>query len=225
MTLEDLPILPLESGCYLFYDDKDTIIYIGKAINLRSRVRSYFSEQAAKKPQLIRRQAKYLEFITTKGETEALILEANLIKEYKPHFNVLLKDDKHYPFLKLSKEKYPMLIFTRKVQKDGSEYFGPYPNTRAVRRVLELINSLFPLRQNSGYPMQKRIKPCLRFHMGRCLAPCVNEVSLEKYAKVVNQVRAFLEGRVADVISDLKSDMQAAAKRQDFELAKFIVIE
>ncbi len=220
MTLDDLPILPLESGCYLFHDDKDSVIYVGKAINLRNRVRSYFGEQAAKKPQLIRRQAKYLEFITTKSETEALILEANLIKEYKPHFNVLLKNDKHYPFLKLSKEKYPMLIFTRKVQKDGGEYFGPYPNSGAVKRVLELINSLFPIRQNSGYPMQKRKKPCLRFHMGRCLAPCVNDVSPEEYVKAVNQVRAFLEGRVADVISSLRSDMQAAAKRQDFELAK-----
>ncbi len=220
MTLDDLPVLPLESGCYLFHDDKDIVIYVGKAINLRNRVRSYFSDKAAKKPQLIRRRAKYLEFITAKSETEALILEANLIKEYKPHFNVLLKDDKHYPFLKLSKEKYPMLIFTRKVQKDGGEYFGPYPNSRAVQRVIELIYSLFPLRQNSGYPMQKRKKPCLRFHMGRCLAPCVNEVSPDEYTKAVKQVRAFLEGRVEDVILDLKSDMQSAANRQDFELAK-----
>ena len=220
MTLDDLPVLPLESGCYLFHDDKDIVIYVGKAINLRNRVRSYFSDKAAKKPQLIRRRAKYLEFITAKSETEALILEANLIKEYKPHFNVLLKDDKHYPFLKLSKEKYPMLIFTRKVQKDGGEYFGPYPNSRAVQRVIELIYSLFPLRQNSGYPMQKRKKPCLRFHMGRCLAPCVNEVSPDEYTKAVKQVRTFLEGRVEDVILDLKSDMQSAANRQDFELAK-----
>ncbi len=220
MTTDDLPILPLEPGCYLFYDDQDVVIYVGKAINLRNRVRSYFGEQAAKKPQLIRRQAKYLEFITAKSETEALILEANLIKEYQPHFNVRLKDDKNYPFLKLSKEEYPTLIFTRKVKKDGGEYFGPYANSGAVRRVLELIYSLFSLRQNSGYPMQKRKKPCLRFHMGRCLAPCVNEVPASEYTKVVKQVRAFLEGRVADVITDLENDMQSAAKRQDFELAK-----
>ena len=220
MTTDDLPILPLEPGCYLFYDAKDIVIYVGKAINLRNRVRSYFGEQTAKKPQLIRRQAKYLEFITAKSETEALILEANLIKEYQPHFNVRLKDDKNYPFLKLSKEKYPTLIFTRKVKKDGGEYFGPYANSGAVRRVLELIYSLFSLRQNSGYPMQKRKKPCLRFHMGRCPAPCVNEVPASEYTKVVKQVRAFLEGRVADVITDLENDMQSAAKRQDFELAK-----
>jgi len=127
MTEDALPVLPAQSGCYLFYA-KDTVIYVGKAINLRNRVRSYFSSSAEKKPKLIRQTATRLEFITTKNETEALILESNLIKRYKPHFNVLLKDDKNYPFLKLTREPYPMLIFTRRVRQDGGSYFGPYPN-------------------------------------------------------------------------------------------------
>lgn len=220
MVLDDLPVLPLAPGCYLFYDAKDVVIYVGKAINLRNRVRSYFSEKAAKKPQLIRIRAKYLEFITTQSETEALILESNLIKEHKPHFNVLLKDDKHYPFLKLTKEKYPTLIFTRKVHKDGAEYFGPYPSSRAVKKVQELMFSLFPIRQNSGYPLQKRKKPCLRFHMKRCLAPCIDKALIEEYDKTVEQVKAFLEGRVGEVVANLTAYMQSAAKRQDFELAK-----
>jgi excinuclease ABC subunit C len=219
MVEDALPILPTQSGCYLFYA-KDTVIYVGKAINLRSRVRSYFSSSAEKKPKLIRQTATRLEFITTKNETEALILESNLIKRYKPHFNVLLKDDKNYPFLKLTREPYPMLLFTRRVRQDGGSYFGPYPNAGAVRRVQDLIATIFPLRQNSGLPMQTRKKPCLRFHMGRCLAPCIGEVSEDDYANVVAQVKAFLEGRVGDTVEMLERDMKAAASRMDFELAK-----
>ena len=220
MTLDDLPVLPQETGCYLFYNAANTVIYVGKAINLRSRVRSYFSDTTIYKAQLIRQRAVRLEFITCQSETEALILEANLIKRYQPHFNVRLKDDKHYPFLKLSNEAYPMLMFTRRVRKDGAQYFGPYPNPSAVRRVQDIIASTFPLRQNSGYPMKPRKKPCLRFHMGRCLAPCIGHVDPEEYAEVVGQVKAFLEGRVGEVVTRLEQQMRAAAKRQEFELAR-----
>lgn len=219
MTLYDLPVLPTQPGCYLFYNKDGVVIYVGKAINLRSRVRSYFVEAKGQKSSLIRQQAARLEFIVTNTEVEALILEANLIKRYKPHYNVLLKDDKSYPFLKLTKEEFPILLFTRRVVKDGAQYFGPYPNPGAVRQVQNLIASLFPLRQNSGVPMQKRKKPCLRFHMGRCLAPCIDEVTPGDYAKVVEGVRAFLEGRVEDTMALLKEQMTAAAQRQDFELA------
>lgn len=180
MTKRELPVLPAEPGCYLFYSPDNVVTYVGKAINLRSRVQSYFGAAAGRKARLIRQSAARLEFITAKSEVEALILEANLIKRYKPHYNVLLKDDKSYPFLKLTKETYPMLIFTRRVHKDGGEYFGPYPNPGAVRRVQELIGSIFPLRQNSGLPMKKRKKPCLRFHMGRCLAPCIDHTTPEE---------------------------------------------
>ena len=220
MTADDLPVLPTQPGCYLYHSSSGEVIYVGKAINLRSRVRSYFNQAAEKKARLIREGAERLEFIVTKSEVEALILEANLIKRYKPHFNVLLKDDKSYPFLKLTNEAYPMLMFTRRVFKDGATYFGPYPNPGSVRRVQDLVASVFPLRQNSGYPMKRRKKPCLRFHMGRCLAPCIGEVTPEEYAKVVKQVKTFLEGNVAETAEQLKTEMREAAGRQDFELAK-----
>lgn len=220
MTRADLPVLPTQAGCYLYHDKDDTVIYVGKAINLRSRVGSYFNDSAEKKAHLITAAAVRLEFIVTKSEVEALILEANLIKRYKPHYNVLLKDDKSYPFLKLTNEPFPMLLFTRRVIKDGARYFGPYPNAGAVRRVQDLIASLFPLRQNSGLPMKKKKKACLRFHMGRCLAPCLGEVAQEDYAKVAEQVKTFLEGRVEETAEMLKQEMMAAAERQDFELAK-----
>ena len=220
MTSDDLPVLPTQPGCYLYYSPESEVIYVGKAINLRSRVRSYFRQTAEKIARLIRQGAERLEFIVTKSEVEALILEANLIKRYKPHFNVLLKDDKSYPFLKLTNEEYPMLMFTRRVFKDGATYFGPYPNPGSVRRVQDLVASVFPLRQNSGYPMKRRKKPCLRFHMGRCLAPCIGEVTPEEYAKVVKQVKTFLEGNVEETAEQLKTEMREAAQRQDFELAK-----
>jgi excinuclease ABC subunit C len=133
---------------------------------------------------------------------------------------VLLKDDKSYPFLKLTNEPFPMLEFTRRVLKDGAQYFGPYPNPGVVRRVQELVAAVFPLRQNSGSPMVKRKKPCLRHHMGRCPAPCVGAADPVAYAATVAQVRAFLEGRVEETVALLETDMRAAAQRIDFELAR-----
>ena len=244
MKTADLPVLPRQSGCYLWHapvregDAPDgaavdgaaangtdrgargSVIYVGKAIDLRSRVRSYFGRHAGPKAQLITRDAERLEYIVTENEVEALILEANLIKRYKPHYNVLLKDDKSYPFLKLTSEPFPRLEFTRRVLKDGAQYFGPYPNPGVVRRVQELVGAVFPLRQNSGSPMQARKKPCLRYHMGRCPAPCVGAADPEAYAAVVRQVRAFLEGRVEDTVAMLETEMRAAASRMDFELAR-----
>lgn len=220
MEVGQLPVLPSAPGCYLFRGPAGAVLYVGKAIKLRSRVRSYFGRTAGQKAQLIVRDASTLEFIVTQGEVEALILEANLIKEHKPHYNVLLKDDKSYPFLKLTNEPYPRLEFTRRVLKDGAQYFGPYPNPSVVRRVQDLVASVFPLRQNSGSPMQARKKPCLRFHMGRCLAPCVGEADPAAYARVVAQVRVFLEGGVEATAEMLEREMRGAASRQDFELAR-----
>lgn len=220
MTAHDLPVLPRQPGCYLYLDAQEKVLYVGKAKSLRSRVRSYFSRLAEAKARLLVAQAAQLEFVVTKNEVEALILEADLIKRHQPHFNVLLKDDKSYPFLKLTNEAYPMLEFTRRVVKDGAQYFGPYPNPSVVRQVQRLIGTLFPLRVNSGSPLRKRQKPCLRFHMGRCLAPCSDQATSEAYAVVVKQVKAFLEGRVEEIASWLTAEMQAAAKRQDFELAR-----
>ena len=220
MTPDDLPVLPRQPGCYLWHAPDDTVIYVGKAIDLRSRVRSYFGATSGAKAQLITRDAARLEYIVTTTEVEALILEANLIKRYKPHYNVLLKDDKSYPFLKLTNEPFPMLEFTRRVLKDGAQYFGPYPNPGVVRRVQELVAAVFPLRQNSGSPMVRRKKPCLRHHMGRCPAPCIGAADPAAYAATVAQVRAFLEGRVEETVQLLETDMKAAAQRTDFELAR-----
>lgn len=220
MTPGDLPVLPRQPGCYLWHAGDGRVIYVGKAIDLRARVRSYFGATSGAKAQLITRDAARLEYIVTTTEVEALILEANLIKRYKPHYNVLLKDDKSYPFLKLTNEPFPMLEFTRRVVKDGAQYFGPYPNPGVVRRVQELVAAVFPLRQNSGSPMVPRKKPCLRHHMGRCPAPCVGAADAAAYAATVAQVRAFLEGRVEETVALLERDMKAAAQRLDFELAR-----
>ena len=214
--LDDLPVLPASPGVYIFRKG-GVPIYIGKANNLRSRVMQHF--KSGGKSGKFTALAEALEFITARNEVEALVLEANLIKQHRPHYNVLLKDDKHYPFLKLTNEAFPMLVVTRRVLKDGAQYYGPYPDASAVRRVKHLIDTMFPLRKNSGLPMQKKARPCLNFHMGRCLGPCVDRADPADYGRVVDDVRALLEGRAAPVVARLKVDMAQAAKGQDFEQA------
>lgn len=220
MNRSDLPVLPTEPGCYLYRRADDAVLYIGKAKNLRNRVASYFSGAQADKTRIMLSLARKLEFIVTSTESEALLLENNLIKHHRPQFNVMLRDDKTYPFLKLTNETYPMLVFTRRRVNDGSTYFGPYPNAGVVRKVLDVVGKVFPLRRNSGYPFKKRNAPCLRYHMGQCLAPCVGHTDPEAYAKVVEQARAFLRGDVEATLAMLRDEMLAAAKRQDFELAQ-----
>ena len=216
MHFDDLPVLPTTPGVYIFRKG-GTPIYIGKANNLRARVSQHF--KAGGKSGKFTRLAESLEFISAANEVEALVLEANLIKQHRPHYNVLLKDDKHYPFLKLTNEAYPMLVVTRRVLKDGANYYGPYPDSGAVRRVKHLIDTMFPLRKNSGLPMQKKPRPCLNYHMGRCLGPCIAAAPPDEYRQVVDDVKALLEGRAAPVVARLKEDMKRAAQGQDFEQA------
>lgn len=216
MHFDDLPVLPTTPGVYLFRKG-GTPIYIGKANNLRSRVLQHF--KAGGKSGKFTALADELEFITAQNEVEALVLEANLIKQHRPHYNVLLKDDKHYPFLKLTAEAFPMLLVTRRIIKDGANYYGPYPDASAVRRVKHLIDTMFPLRKNSGLPLKKKARPCLNFHMGRCLGPCVDKADPAEYERVVEDIKALLEGRAAPVMVRLKEDMKAAALAQDFEQA------
>ena len=213
---DDLPVLPASPGVYLFRKG-GVPIYIGKANNLRSRVTQHF--KAGGKSGKFTALAESLEFITARNEVEALILEANLIKQHRPHYNVLLKDDKHYPFLKLTNEPFPMLIVTRRVLKDGASYYGPYPDASAVRRVKHLVDTMFPLRKNSGLPMQKKPRPCLNYHMGRCLGPCIDAADPVAYARTVEDVKALLEGQAAPVLARLREDMRGAAQAQDFEQA------
>ncbi|MGQ9736096.1 MAG: excinuclease ABC subunit UvrC [Thermaceae bacterium] len=216
MRPSDLPPLPETPGVYL-WKKENRVLYVGKAKNLRARVRSYFHQEG--KPQKVAQEADCLEFIATRDEVEALLLEANLIKHHRPPYNVLLKDDKHYPFLKLTQEEFPTLLVVRRVEEDGGRYYGPFPEAGALRRIKRLIDRIFPLRKNSGYPMRKRRYPCLNYSMGRCLAPCVGRADPEAYREVVRRVEAVLEGQVDEVLQRLEEEMQKAAQNLAFERA------
>jgi len=216
MRLEDLPPLPETPGVYL-WKNGENIIYVGKAKNLKARVSSYFHSQG--KSLRICQEATHLEFIVARDEVEALLLEANLIKHHRPHYNVLMKDDKHYPFLKLTREEWPMLMVVRRVEDDGARYWGPFPEASAVRRIKRLVDRFFPLRQNSGYPFKKRRYPCLNYSMGRCLAPCVGKADPEQYRIAVQQVENLLDGKMEALYESLEKQMRAAAQNQDFERA------
>ncbi|HEY9855715.1 MAG TPA: excinuclease ABC subunit UvrC [Stenomitos sp.] len=215
-----LATLPTNPGVYLMHDAAGTILYVGKAINLRNRVRSYFREDKGHSPKvrMLVRQVDHLETISTDTEVEALVLENTLIKQHKPYFNILLKDDKTYPWLKLTtNEAYPRLIITRKRLHDGARYFGPYPDTGAMYATMRLIKQLFPLRQRPKPQFKDR--PCLNYAIGRCLGPCQGLVSPEEYRQVVDKVIAFLEGRHKDLLRDLKAQMAEASEALDFERA------
>ncbi|RIH89484.1 UvrABC system protein C [Meiothermus luteus] len=216
MRPEDLPPLPEAPGVYLWKDGV-RILYVGKAKNLKARVNSYFHSEG--KSLRIAQEATSLEFILARDEVEALLLEANLIKHHRPHYNVLLKDDKHYPFLKLTKEEWPMLLVVRRVQDDGARYWGPFPEASAVRRIKRLIDRYFLLRKNSGYPFRRRRYPCLNHAMGRCLAPCVGQADPESYHTAVKQVEDLLDGKIETLYASLEAQMREAARQQDFERA------
>ncbi len=216
MRLSDLPSLPKAPGVYLFYR-RGEVRYVGKAKNLRSRVTSYF--HASGKPAEIAGEADRLEFIVTRDEVEALLLEANLIKAHRPFHNILLKDDKHYPYLKLTHEPFPMLQIVRRVKDDGAKYWGPFPNAGAVRRIKAFVDRTFPLRKNSGSPMRRRKTPCLNYAMGRCLAPCAGLADPAAYAQAVRRVERVLNGEVDPLIEELKGEMEAAARELHFERA------
>ncbi len=216
MEVRDLPPLPETPGVYLWKRGEE-VLYVGKAKNLRARVKSYFHAEG--KAQTIAQEATGLDFIATRDEVEALLLEANLIKAHRPPYNVLLKDDKHYPFLKLTHEPFPTLLVVRRVEEDGAKYYGPFPEAGALRRIKALIDRVFPLRKNSGYPMKKRRYPCLNYRLGRCLAPCVGLADPGAYWEAVRQVEALLEGRVEGLLEELERKMKEAAKRLEFERA------
>lgn len=220
---EKLSTLPTKPGCYLHKDKTGKIIYVGKAINLRNRVRSYFQPSANHTPKVRRlvSQIADLEYIVTETELEALVLECSLIKKHQPHYNVRLRDDKHYPYLCLTtSEAFPRLILVRRVRQDNNKYFGPYPNSRVVYSTMELVNRIFPLVSCSkvfdGRAVQK---PCLYHHMGQCLAPCAGLADREEYGAAVKDVDAFLNGRQEQIIKRLRLEMESAAENLEFERA------
>lgn len=214
---ERLATLPDSPGVYLMKDANGKIIYVGKARVLKNRVRQYFQankNHSAKVKAMVAKVADF-ETIITASEVEALILECNLIKKHRPRYNISLKDDKSYPYLRLTAEDFPRIILTRRIIHDGSRYFGPYTSGLAVKETLALIRKIFPLRTCKTFAK----RPCLEFHIKRCLAPCANKVSREDYMRLVNAVEKFLEGRTAQVERELSAQMNAAAEALDFENA------
>jgi excinuclease ABC subunit C len=219
---EKLEGLPNRPGVYLMKDAKGRVIYVGKAASLRSRVRSYFQESRPRDPktEALVGQISDLEFIVTGNELEALILESNLIKKHRPRYNIILRDDKHYPFLKLTtNEDFPRLIVARRVAKDGAEYFGPFYPATAMRETLRLVRQLFPLRTCRITINGSLERPCIQHHIHRCNAPCTGRESREEYWRTVRDVERFLEGKRDDLVKELTREMEDAAAGLRFERA------
>ena len=215
--LENLPTNP---GVYLMKNDQGEIIYVGKAVNLRNRVRSYFRElkpDQAKTKALVKHIAD-LEYIIADNELEALVLECNLIKKYRPKYNINLKDDKTYPFLKITNEDYPQVLVTRKVLKDGARYFGPYPSVNELRNSLEMIRKIFPFR-SCKQKVFTNDRPCLNAHIQMCYAPCIGRISKEEYNEMIEEIALFFEGRQDGLVKRLRKEMEEAAENLDFEQA------
>lgn len=219
---EELKKLPRKPGVYIMRDDKDVILYVGKAINLHNRVRSYFRENIGRGPaidQMVSLIARF-EYIVTDSELEALVLENNLIKENSPKYNTLLKDDKTYPYIKVTVgEDYPRILFSRTMKKDKSRYFGPYTSAAAVKDTIELLNKLYQLRTcNRVLPRDIGIeRPCLNYHIKQCLAPCQGYVSKEEYRQQVAGALEFLNGNYSPILKDLEEKMNKAAEAMEFE--------
>ena len=221
---EDLKKLPVQPGVYIMRDEQDAIIYVGKAVNLHNRVRSYFRKIVGRGPQIDRmvKQIDRFEYIVTDSELEALILENNLIKEHRPKYNTMLKDDKTYPYIKVTVgEEYPRVLFSRQMKKDKSRYFGPFSSSQAVRSTIELINRMYGLRDCSRVLPRDfgKDRPCLNFHMNRCCGPCTGEVPAEEYRRKIDMALEFLAGNYKPVIRDLTEKMQQASEDMRFEEA------
>ena len=221
---EDLKKLPHRPGVYIMRDSSDTILYVGKAVDLHNRVRSYFRKIVGRGVQIDQmvKQIERFETIVTDSEVEALILENNLIKEHRPKYNTLLKDDKTYPYIKVTvQEDYPRILVARQMKKDKARYFGPYTSAVAVRDIIELLNRTYGLRDcHRVLPRDiGKERPCLNYHMGRCSAPCANLISKEEYREAVEKALAFLSGKYTDTVRDLTRRMEEAAEDMRFEEA------
>ena len=219
---EQLKMLPGKPGVYIMYNAENKIIYVGKAINLRNRVRSYFRK--TDKTERIKRMVSlidHFEYIVVDNEAEALILECNLIKKNRPKFNVLLKDDKTYPYIKIDvKSDYPNVVITRRIVNDGSKYFGPYANPGAAKEMLDFIKQKYKIRQCKNFRSETRA--CLNYHINRCLGPCMGYISKKDYRAQINEIIDILEGKVDKVLKDLEKQMIESAGKLDFEKAAYI---
>lgn len=210
-----LELLPTSPGCYIHKDKNGTIIYVGKAKNLRNRVRSYFRGSHDTKTEVLVSEIVDFEFIVTESNIEALLLEINLIKENKPKYNIMLKDDKSYPFIKITNERYPRLIITRQVKKDGGLYFGPYPDVGAANEIKRLLDRIFPFRKCTNPPS----KVCFYYHIGQCMAHTICKKGEDYFKSMAQEVSDFLKGQDDKIIDDLKGKMATAAQTMEFERA------
>lgn len=219
MNIKDkLQELPKEPGCYLMKNINGEVIYVGKAKNLSNRVKSYFvGAHNAKTTRLVMDIVDF-DFIITSSETEAFILEINLIKKYRPRYNIMLMDDKLYPYICISNEKHPKLFYTRDLKKKG-KFFGPYPNAKAAKATVDMLNKIYPLRKCQKIPK----KECLYYHINNCLAPCIRKVEKEEYDQIINKITMLLRGNVKEEIKSLKSKMISYSENLEFEKAKEIL--
>lgn len=219
---DQLKKLPAKPGCYIYRHADGSVLYVGKAVVLKNRVRSYFQASTRHDARIARmvRQVADIETIVVDSELEALVLECNLIKQHRPPYNVRLRDDKSYPYITITKEKFPRVLFTRKLRKDGAKYFGPYTSAWSVRDTLSLLHKTFPLipcgKSWSGHNEQR---PCLYYHLGQCMAPCAGMSDRQAYGKVLEDVERFLDGKGEALISSLKERMADAAENLEFERA------
>ncbi|TET87788.1 MAG: excinuclease ABC subunit UvrC, partial [Dehalococcoidia bacterium] len=220
-----LKALPSKPGVYLLKDEGDNVLYIGKAASLYHRVGSYFgspSNLSTKLQRMVARATDF-DFFVTDSEQEAILLECNLIKKYRPRYNVRLKDDKSYPYLKINlAEDWPRVYFTRRIEKDGARYFGPFASAGSVRKTLALLRRLFPFRSCKRPVTGNESRPCLEYHIHRCLGPCIAAISKEEYRQVISQVILFLEGKQEVIVQELRSRMAEAAENLEFEKAALI---
>ena len=208
---------PQSSGVYLWHNEQDVVIYVGKAKNLKNRLSSYFSGKRTLKTKLLVAHAKWIEYITTNNEYEALILENNLIKKYSPRYNINLKDGKSYPVLRITNEDFPKIFRTRRVLQDGSIYFGPFPDVNAIDFFLESIYKLYPIRHCRL--LRSRDTPCLYYHMKQCKAPCCKKISKEEYNTYIEEIKHLLQGNSTEAVQKMTDEMKDAAKKLNFEKA------
>lgn len=217
LTLQKkLELLPDNPGCYLYKDNIGEIIYVGKAKNLKNRVKSYFTGTHNKKTQTLVSKIEDLEYIIVNSEKEALLLENNLIKKYRPYFNIRLKDDKSYPYLMVTKEEHPRLLMTRKYKKSNKNiYFGPYVDIKSAMEVKKILDKIYPLRKCN--PVEKR--PCMYYQIGECIGPCAKRITPDEYKTQINKIKSFLTGNTKEILEDLNNKMQDHVKNLEFEAA------
>lgn len=233
MTISDkiksiLKTIPTDPGVYRYYDDKGEIIYVGKAKNLKRRVHSYFNkQQQSRKVSVLVSRIDDIRFTVVNSEMEALLLENNFIKQYKPRYNILLKDDKTYPWICVKNERFPRVFLTRKKVNDGSIYFGPYPSVMTAKTLLEMLRQLYPIRNcklnlRQEYIDNGHYRPCLEYHVGNCKAPCDGSIDEEEYREMISNIKKVIKGNIQEVLRDMKTQMMAHAAKLEFEQAQAI---